>query len=88
MSDTQVLQIVIDMVTIGTKLSAPILLMTLVVGVFVSVLQTITQIQEMTLTFVPKLVGVALLLVFGGGWMVSELVTYVVNLWSSIPSLI
>jgi len=87
-SDTQVLQIVIDMVTIGTKLSAPILLMTLVVGVFVSVLQTITQIQEMTLTFVPKLVGVALLLVFGGGWMVSELVTYVVNLWSSIPSLI
>ncbi len=88
MSDTQVLQIVVDMLAVATKIAAPILLVSLVIGVFVSVLQTITQIQEMTLTFVPKLVGVSLILVFGGNWMLRVLVTYVHDLWSQIPNLV
>lgn len=87
MSDAQVLQIVAGALEIATKLAAPILLVSLAVGVIVSVLQTITQVQEMTLTFVPKLIGVALIVMLAGSWMIRELVTWVTQLWTSIPSL-
>ena len=88
MSDAQVLQIVSGALLIATKLAAPILLVSLALGVFISLLQTVTQVQEMTLTFVPKLVGVALIVVLAGSWMIRELVTWVTQLWSSIPSLV
>lgn len=88
MTDAQVLQIVGGALTIATKLAAPILLATLAIGVVVSVLQTVTQIQEQTLTFVPKLIGVALIVVFGGSLMIRELVTWVTQLWGLIPSVV
>lgn len=87
MSDTQILEIVAGALLIALKLAGPVLVMTLVVGVVVSLLQTITQIQEQTLTFVPKLVGVALVLLLGGNWMLRELVTWVTELWRTIPTL-
>ena len=86
MTDAQVLQIVGGALTIATKLSAPILVATLAIGVVVSVLQTVTQIQEQTLTFVPKLLGVAVIVVFGGSLMIRELVTWVTQLWGLIPT--
>jgi flagellar biosynthetic protein FliQ len=87
MSDTQILEIVAGALLISLKLAGPVLVMTLVVGVVVSLLQTITQIQEQTLTFVPKLVGVGLVLLLGGSWMLRELVTWVTQLWRTIPTL-
>lgn len=87
MSDTQILEIVAGALLIALKLAGPVLVMTLVVGVAVSLLQTITQIQEQTLTFVPKLIGVALVLLLGGNWMLRELVTWVTELWRTIPTL-
>lgn len=88
MNDAQVLQIVSGALVVATKLAAPILFVSLAVGVIVSLLQTITQVQEMTLTFVPKLIGVALIVLFAGSWMIRELVTWVTQLWTSIPTLI
>ena len=88
MTDAEVLHIVSGALTIATKLAAPILVATLVIGVVVSVLQTVTQIQEQTLTFVPKLVGVAVIVVFGGSLMIRELVTWVTQLWGQIPSMV
>jgi flagellar biosynthetic protein FliQ len=87
MSDTQIIEIVAGALLISLKLAGPVLLMTLVVGVAVSLLQTITQIQEQTLTFVPKLIGVGLVLLLGGSWMLRELVTWVTELWRTIPTL-
>jgi flagellar biosynthesis protein FliQ len=87
MTDAQVLQIIGGALGIATKLAAPILLVTLFIGVFVSIIQTVTQIQEQTLTFVPKLVGVALIVVFGGNLMIRELVTWVTQLWGLIPTI-
>jgi flagellar biosynthetic protein FliQ len=86
-TDAQVLEIIGGALVIATKLAAPILLVSLAVGVFVSLVQTVTQVQEMTLTFVPKLAGVALILLLGGSWMIRELVTWVTQLWTAIPSL-
>ena len=64
------------------KVSLPILLVSLVVGLAISIFQTVTSIQEQTLTFVPKIVCVFLALMLLGPWMMQELVDYTVTLWS------
>jgi flagellar biosynthesis protein FliQ len=87
MTDAQVLEIATGALTIAAKLAAPILLMALGVGVVVSIMQTITQIQEQTLSFVPKLAGVALIIVVAGSWMIREHVGWVTHLWTSIPGM-
>jgi flagellar biosynthesis protein FliQ len=86
MTDAQVLHIISGALVVATKLAAPVLIVTLVIGVVVSIIQTVTQIQEQTLTFVPKLIGVAAIVVFGGAMMIRELVTWVTQLWQMIPS--
>lgn len=67
--------------------SAPILAAILIVGVLISVLQVATQIQEMTLTYVPKLVVTTLLLIFLGSWMMGQLTQFARGLFMAIPSL-
>jgi flagellar biosynthetic protein FliQ len=69
-------------------LSAPLLLSALVIGLLVSVFQAATQINEMTLSFILKLLGIAAALVIAGPWMLKELIGYTQELIQSIPSLI
>jgi flagellar biosynthetic protein FliQ len=71
--------------TVMLLLAAPLLLTSLVVGLIVSVLQAATQINEMTLTFIPKLVGTLVALVVAGPWMLTFFVDYVRRLFESIP---
>ena len=65
------------------KVSLPVLLVSLVVGLIISIFQTVTSIQEQTLTFVPKIVCVFLALVLIGSWMMNNIVEYTVELWST-----
>ncbi len=74
--------------TLALEIAGPMLLVGLVIGLVVSIFQAVTQIQEQTLTFIPKIVGVAVLLVILGPWMLDQLVTYAQNLYTSIPQLI
>jgi flagellar biosynthetic protein FliQ len=74
--------------TLALEIAGPLLLVGLVIGLVVSIFQAVTQIQEATLTFIPKIVGVAVLLVIAGPWMLDQLVTYAQNLYMSIPQLI
>ena len=67
-------------------ISAPALLVSLGIGLAIGLLQAVTQVQEQTLSFVPKLVGVAVALVVGGGWMGGHLVRFAQGLWTSIPA--
>jgi len=69
-------------------LSAPILLIGLVVGLIVSVLQATTSIQEQTLTFVPKIAAILLALVFFGPWMFASLAQYTIQLFQQIPAMV
>ena len=69
-------------------LSAPLLLTALVVGLLVGVFQAATQINEMTLSFIPKLLGMAVAVVVAGPWMLKLIVSYTRELITSIPSLI
>jgi flagellar biosynthetic protein FliQ len=68
-------------------LSAPMLLLGLAVGVIISILQSVTQIQEMTLTFVPKILVTVIAMVFFGPWMLRTLMGYTVQLFSQLPFL-
>lgn len=88
MSDASVIEIAVDGIILATKLAAPILLVTLFIGLGVGLIQSATQIQEQTLTFVPKLAGVALVLLLAGHWMLAEVQGFTRNLFDMIPSLI
>ena len=67
---------------LGIKVAAPILLISLVIGLLISIFQTVTSIQEQTLTFVPKIIGVFLGLILLGNWMLTELTGFMTMLWS------
>lgn len=64
------------------KTAAPVLLVSLVVGLIISIFQTVTSIQEQTLTFVPKIIAVFVALMILGHWMLNSLADYMVQLWS------
>ena len=88
MTDSAVLHIALQAITISVKLLAPILIVTMGLGLFISLIQSATQVQEVTLTFVPKLAGVAIVLVVSGNWMLHEMVTFTNGLFHQIPQLI
>jgi flagellar biosynthetic protein FliQ len=72
-----------DMLYAIIKCSAPMLLVSLVVGLIISMFQTITSIQEQTLTFVPKILSVFIVLMIVGHWILNTITTYIVDLWSN-----
>ena len=63
--------------------SAPLLLVSLIIGLVVSIFQTVTSIQEQTLTFVPKIIAVFLTLMLLGGWMLEKMVDFMTKLWNN-----
>lgn len=88
MNPAVVVDIGVQALVVAAKLGAPMLVTALVVGFAISVFQSITQIQEVTLSFVPKAVAVALALVICGQWMIAEIVTFTQTLFERIPSLV
>jgi flagellar biosynthetic protein FliQ len=88
MQDSTVIEIGLSAVLLAAKLCAPLLVTAMVVGFAISLLQSITQIQEVTLSFVPKAVAVAVALVICGNWMLHEAVAFTTELYERIPSIL
>lgn len=88
MDTSAVLDIGLQGLLVAAKLSAPVLLTALVVGFAVSLVQSMTQIQEVTLSFVPKALAVAVALLVCGHWMITEMVTFTHELFDKIPGLL
>ena len=88
MDTSAVLDLGVQGLIIAAKLCAPILITALVVGFAVSLLQSITQVQEVTLSFVPKAIAVSLALLISGHWMISEMVAFTHELFARIPGLL
>ena len=88
MTDTTVINIALQTMVVALKLSAPILVTSLVIGFTISLFQSMTQIQEFTLAFVPKLVGVGVALVVSGGWMLQTLIDFTQDLFAMVPTLL
>jgi flagellar biosynthesis protein FliQ len=87
-TDSNVIHIGSQAMLMTAKLAAPILLTSLGVGLIISIFQSITQLQEVTLTFVPKLAAIALVFVFAGHWMLSQFTGYVQTLFSQVTTLL
>ena len=88
MDTTAVLDIGLQAMILAAKLCAPILITALVVGFAVSLVQSITQIQEVTLSFVPKAIAVGVALLVAGHWMIAESVSFTQQMFERIPSLL
>ena len=77
-----------EALTLTTLLAAPLLLGALATGLLIGVLQAATQINEMTLSFIPKLLALVAMLIFAGPWMLGEIMTYTTTLFNAIPGLL
>jgi flagellar biosynthetic protein FliQ len=88
MDANAVLDIAMQGLLVTAKLAAPIVITALVVGFAISLVQSITQIQEVTLSFVPKAAAVGVALLVCGHWMISEMITFTNVLFEKIPSLL
>lgn len=88
MSEGVVIDIARQVVWIIVKTAAPLLLVSLVIGLIISIFQTITSIQEQTLTFIPKFLAIMLIIVLCGGWMLDGMAGLFQDLVSNIPDYI
>ena len=88
MTRDTVVSLTVDAMELTLKLGLPLLLAGLAVGLIISIFQAVTQIQEQTLTFIPKILVTAAVIIVGGPWMLDQLLSYTRDLWLSIPQLI
>jgi len=88
MDQDLVISLATQAMSLAMKVALPLLGVGLVVGLVVSIIQAVTQVQEQTLSFIPKILAMAAVLVVGGPWMLNQLLGYTTDLWSSIPDLI
>jgi len=88
MSQDQVISICVSAMELAMKIATPLLLVGLIVGLLVSIFQAVTQIQEQTLAFIPKVAGMAVVLVVAGPWMLGQLLSWTEELYGQIPKLV
>jgi flagellar biosynthetic protein FliQ len=88
MTEAYVLTLAREAITLALLLAGPVLLISLVVGSLISLVQAATQINEVTLTFLPKMIGIIVVLVVFGSWMLQKLLLFTANLFNSLPGLI
>jgi flagellar biosynthetic protein FliQ len=88
MNQDTVVNLASQAMSLSLKIAGPLLLIALVAGLVVSIFQAVTQIQEQSLTLIPKIVGIAAVVVVLGPWMLGQLVAYTTALYTSIPTMV
>jgi flagellar biosynthetic protein FliQ len=88
MNQDTVINLSAQAMSLAFKVAGPLLLGAMVVGLLVSIFQAVTQIQEQSLTLIPKIAAIAVIAVLLGPWMLDQLVAYTTNLYTAIPSLV
>lgn len=88
MTSETVMSMTFTALRVALMLAGPFLLTALILGLLVSIFQAATQINEMTLTFIPKIAGIAVVVVLIGPWMITTMVDYIQTLFTQIPTLV
>jgi flagellar biosynthetic protein FliQ len=88
MTQDTVVSLAVSAMELALKVGAPIMLVALVIGLGVSVFQAVTQIQEQTLSFIPKVAGMAVLIIVMGPWMLGQLINWTQQLYAGIPNMV
>ena len=85
MTQDKVVSLLVEMMGVTMKVALPMLLAGLIVGLLISVFQAVTQIQEQTLSFIPKIAALVVVILVAGPWMLSSVVDWTHELWGGIP---
>jgi len=88
MDQDTVINLTAQAMSLAFKVAGPVLLTAMAVGLLVSIFQAVTQIQEQSLTLIPKIIGVAAVMIVLGPWMLGQLVAYTTALYTSIPTMV
>ncbi len=88
MNQDTVVNLAAQAMSLALKVGGPILLAALVIGLIVSIFQAVTQIQEQSLSLIPKIAGVAVVIILLGPWMLGQLVAYTTALYTAIPTMV
>jgi len=88
MNQDTVVNLATQAIRLALKVAGPLLLVGLIIGLVVSLFQAVTQIQEQTLAFIPKVVALVAIIAIFGPWMLGQLETYTTALWASIPQMV
>jgi flagellar biosynthetic protein FliQ len=88
MNQDTVTNLAAQAMSLALKVAGPLLLTALAIGLLVSIFQAVTQIQEQSLSLIPKIIGIAVVIVLLGPWMLGQLVAYTTALYTSIPSMV
>ncbi len=84
MTNEQIGEIIYELFILILQIAGPLLVISMIVGIIISIIQAATQIHEQTITFVPKLLVIGLILVFGGGWMMEALSNFTIQIFGMI----
>ena len=87
MDQSQIMEVGAKAMWVTLQVSMPVLGVSLVVGLLVSIFQAVTQLQEPTLTFIPKILAVVVVIVVAGPWMLNTMLGFTIDLWAGIPSI-
>ena len=87
MTETYVLSFAQNAVMVALILAAPVLIVSLVIGSIISLFQAATQINEVTLTFIPKMIGIGLILAIMGSWMAQQLLAFTTAIFTNLPNM-
>jgi flagellar biosynthetic protein FliQ len=88
MNQDVVVSIAVQAMEVGLKIALPLLLVGLIIGLLVSIFQAVTQIQEQSLSFIPKILGLVVVVIVMGPWMLGQLLSWTEQLYGSIPTLV
>jgi len=88
MNQDTVTNLAAQAMSLAMKVAGPLLLTALVIGLLVSIFQAVTQIQEQSLSLIPKIIGIAVVIMLLGPWMLGQLVSYTTALYTSIPTMV
>ena len=88
MNQDTVVNLAAQAMSLALKIAGPLLLVGLVIGIVISIFQAVTQIQEQSLSLIPKIAGVAVVIVLLGPWMLGQLVSYTSQLYTAIPTMV
>lgn len=86
MEQSQIMEVGARAMWVTLEIGMPVLAVSLIVGLLVSIFQAVTQLQEPTLTFIPKILAVVVVIVLAGPWMMNTLLSFTVNLWGGIAT--
>jgi flagellar biosynthetic protein FliQ len=87
MTESYILSFAQNAVMVALTLAAPVLIVSLIVGSLVSLFQAATQINEVTITFIPKMIAIGLVLALLGSWMVQQLLSFTANIFTNLPNM-